>query len=340
MNFLIDTKIHLHKCIELTLFYYKMTYLSYSSNNFARIRHGASVRAQKQIARRSKARHELQCTGLATRMASDPPALVFPRPRTLEVRRMEVLEAQVRELRAEVRSLKAQLHAALAATTRPGGGDSNAPVPAPPATTQTPPAPPSNGSSASTTTKKRKRATAPASPTDTASAAVATQETSAQAPEPDAQSAVATAVTAAAVSAAAVAAVSAAGASAHSLVQTTEFRETRTALGVTGRKLRQRSCKVCSVLRGDRKRAYETTFFCEECTANRGGGNVYLCDRVRQHDGEMYRGVTCSQIWHVLWDNGKALPVNGTTIRMRRTRKSEPEGSSSSSPSKEDKPSG
>jgi hypothetical protein len=264
---------------------------------------------------------------------------VFPRPRTLELRRMEVLEAQVRELRAEVRGLKAQLHAALstpAAVAGGGGGSGGAPVPAAPATTEPPPPSPvllvGNGSDLAAASKKRKRAVAPASPTDAADDATSLS------PEPDAPTAAMHSMpTAAAVAAAAV---NAAGSSAHSLVQTTEFRETRSALGVTGRKLRQRSCKVCSVLRGDRKRAYETTFFCEECTASRGGGNVYLCDRVRQHEGDMYRGVTCSQIWHVLWDSGKALPVNGTTIRMRRTRKSEPEGSSSSSPTKEDKPTG
>lgn len=218
-----------------------------------------------------------------------PAPLVFPRPRTLELRRMEVLETQVRELRAEVRSLKSQLQLALAITPA---------IPSQPTAPESALSQPEDAQDEAS--RKRKRSEEQLTTATTLEEAIVPAPVAAAAPN--------------------AAEVVSQAREAHVLVQTTEFRETKTAQGATGRKLRQRSCKVCSMLRGDRKRAFETTFFCEQCSAVRGGGAVYLCDRVRHHEGEQFRGVTCSQIWHVLWENGKALPVNCPTIRMRRTR--------------------
>ncbi|KAG3121823.1 hypothetical protein C6341_g27224 [Phytophthora cactorum] len=31
-------------------------------------------------------------------------------------------------------------------------------------------------------------------------------------------------------------------------------------------KRRQRSCKVCALLRGDRKKSFQTTYYCEDCS--------------------------------------------------------------------------
>ncbi|RLN98170.1 hypothetical protein BBJ28_00018026 [Nothophytophthora sp. Chile5] len=108
----------------------------------------------------------------------------------------------------------------------------------------------------------------------------------------------------------------------HQLLQTADYRETRNSFGVMVRKHRQRSCKVCSVLRGDRKRAFETSYYCVECTERHKGAIVFLCDKVRPHDADEYRNATCSQIWHVMWNNGADIPHGGiSSIRMRKKLK-------------------
>ncbi|KAE8897271.1 hypothetical protein PF005_g6484 [Phytophthora fragariae] len=107
----------------------------------------------------------------------------------------------------------------------------------------------------------------------------------------------------------------------HRLVQTDEYRETQSSDGVVIRRHRQHACKVCSTLKGDRRRPFETSFYCSECTEQHEGGVVFLCDKVRQHDVEEYQNATCSQIWHVMWNNGKDIPGNGTSIRMRKRHK-------------------
>ena len=108
----------------------------------------------------------------------------------------------------------------------------------------------------------------------------------------------------------------------HKLVQTDEIRETRNALGTTIRSHRQHTCKVCSLLRGTRSRASGTSYYCPECTERHNGGMVYLCDKTRPHDPSKYRNASCTQIWHLMWDNGKSIPQAGTaSIRMRKKRK-------------------
>jgi hypothetical protein len=96
----------------------------------------------------------------------------------------------------------------------------------------------------------------------------------------------------------------------HSLQETNEFR---TSNGFNKR--RQRSCKVCSILRKDKnKKAFSSKFYCEECS--QGEAKVYLCDRVRRmNEGNRH---TCFEIWHSVWKNGVALPPNvKRTIHMR-----------------------
>ncbi|KAG2771456.1 hypothetical protein PC129_g2732 [Phytophthora cactorum] len=116
------------------------------------------------------------------------------------------------------------------------------------------------------------------------------------------------------------------GHSHHELVQTGEYRETRNSLGVTIRSHRQHTCKVCSVLRGDRKRAAQSSYYCRECTERHDGGMVFLCDKARPHDPKEYRNATCSQIWHLMWNNGESIPQTGTSsIRMRKKLKTDSE---------------
>ncbi|KAJ8576453.1 hypothetical protein ON010_g2758 [Phytophthora cinnamomi] len=79
-------------------------------------------------------------------------------------------------------------------------------------------------------------------------------------------------------------------------------------------KRRQRTCKVCSVLRTGKQRASTTAYFCGSCSEK---GPVFLCMRARRQ----VRGVamTCWDMWHKEWMHGKLIPVdNGNTIRMRK----------------------
>ncbi|OWZ16488.1 LOW QUALITY PROTEIN: hypothetical protein PHMEG_0009714 [Phytophthora megakarya] len=82
----------------------------------------------------------------------------------------------------------------------------------------------------------------------------------------------------------------------------------------TQAKRRQRSCKVCSVLRTEKHRAATTTYYCSTCS---DAGPIYLCMRARRKVREV--AMTCWDIWHKEWSNGKMIPVdNGRAIRVRR----------------------
>ncbi|KAG3101183.1 hypothetical protein PI124_g11156 [Phytophthora idaei] len=79
-------------------------------------------------------------------------------------------------------------------------------------------------------------------------------------------------------------------------------------------KQQQRSCKVCSTLRNEAKRASTTTYYCGDCNET---GPIFLCMRARRS----VRGVamTCWDIWHKEWVNGSQIPVeNAHAIRVRR----------------------
>ncbi|KAG7389831.1 hypothetical protein PHYPSEUDO_009344 [Phytophthora pseudosyringae] len=112
----------------------------------------------------------------------------------------------------------------------------------------------------------------------------------------------------------------------HTLAKTEEYRERRNASGAIERRHRPHACKVCSVLRGEGRRASQTCHYCVECTDQRGGGVVFLCDKVRPHRAAEYQKATCNQIWHALWSNGENMPESGvSSIRMRtKLKPSEP----------------
>ncbi|OWY98092.1 LOW QUALITY PROTEIN: hypothetical protein PHMEG_00031231 [Phytophthora megakarya] len=77
-------------------------------------------------------------------------------------------------------------------------------------------------------------------------------------------------------------------------------------------KRRQRSCKVCALLRTDRKKkSYATTFYCERCSID--DAKLWLCNKIRRE----YKGLakTCFEIWHDDFDAGKAVPSNLVVLR-------------------------
>ena len=83
-------------------------------------------------------------------------------------------------------------------------------------------------------------------------------------------------------------------------------------------KRRQRSCKVCALLRTSAKKSFSTTFFCERCSVD--DAKCWLCNKIRRQ----YKGVpkTCFEIWHDDFDNGLTIPTNlGKRVVMRRPAK-------------------
>ncbi|GMF54852.1 unnamed protein product [Phytophthora fragariaefolia] len=83
-------------------------------------------------------------------------------------------------------------------------------------------------------------------------------------------------------------------------------------------KRRQRSCKVCALLRGDRKKSYQTTYYCEDCS--RPDAKCFLCPKSRR----MYQGLpkTCYQIWHEDFECGSSIPDSlGKRVVLRRSTK-------------------
>ncbi|KAG3179353.1 hypothetical protein PC128_g16001 [Phytophthora cactorum] len=95
-----------------------------------------------------------------------------------------------------------------------------------------------------------------------------------------------------------------------------QFDDWVTVSGV--QKGRQRSCKVCALLRGDRNKSYQTTFFCEVCS--HGEAKCFLCPKARrEYNGEVK---TCFQIWHEDFDGGDAIPESlGKRVVLRRPGK-------------------
>ncbi|RLN87528.1 hypothetical protein BBJ28_00026469, partial [Nothophytophthora sp. Chile5] len=81
-------------------------------------------------------------------------------------------------------------------------------------------------------------------------------------------------------------------------------------------KRRQRSCKVCALLRTDsKKKSFATTFFCERCSID--NAKCWLCNKIRRQ----YKGVgkTCFEIWHDDFDGGLAIPPTlGKRVVLRR----------------------
>ncbi|POM70017.1 Hypothetical protein PHPALM_13628, partial [Phytophthora palmivora] len=84
-------------------------------------------------------------------------------------------------------------------------------------------------------------------------------------------------------------------------------------------KRRQRSCKVCALLRTNpKKKSFATTFFCERCSVD--AAKCWLCNKIRHK----YQGQdkTCFAIWHEDFDCGKSIPVMlGKKVVLRRPGK-------------------
>ncbi|OWY95065.1 hypothetical protein PHMEG_00035037 [Phytophthora megakarya] len=79
-------------------------------------------------------------------------------------------------------------------------------------------------------------------------------------------------------------------------------------------KRRQRACKVCSTLRTDTQRAPTTSYYCADCSTV---GPIFLCQRARRKVRDV--AMTCWDIWHQEWANGKMIHVeNAKSIRVRR----------------------
>ncbi|POM63002.1 hypothetical protein PHPALM_27782 [Phytophthora palmivora] len=96
----------------------------------------------------------------------------------------------------------------------------------------------------------------------------------------------------------------------HNLVLTQAKRANE---GVS--RTRQRGCKVCSYYKPkDKKRGHSSRYFCPTCTVKMEG-LIPLCNTVRGYPGN--DGLTCSQIWHLVWQNGEFAPQE---CRIRRRK--------------------
>ena len=69
-------------------------------------------------------------------------------------------------------------------------------------------------------------------------------------------------------------------------------------------KRRQRSCKVCALLRGDRNKSYTTTYYCLRCSVD--GAKCFLCPKARREYGGVLK--TCFDIWHEDFKMGENIP--------------------------------
>eukprot|EP00644_Phytophthora_capsici_P004936 jgi/Phyca11/97259/e_gw1.1.664.1 len=68
------------------------------------------------------------------------------------------------------------------------------------------------------------------------------------------------------------------------------------------RKRVQKNCKVCA-MKTEGKRGATTTYFCDSCDFP---GPIYLC--VKPKWLEANKMLSCWEIWHVVYKNGKAIP--------------------------------
>ncbi|POM75897.1 Hypothetical protein PHPALM_6934 [Phytophthora palmivora] len=71
-------------------------------------------------------------------------------------------------------------------------------------------------------------------------------------------------------------------------------------------KRRQRSCKVCALLRTEKKKSFATTYFCERCSID--VAKCWLCNKIRRD----FHGApkTCFEIWHEGFGAGQDIPTN------------------------------
>jgi hypothetical protein len=100
----------------------------------------------------------------------------------------------------------------------------------------------------------------------------------------------------------------------HALVNTESFYSTS-----KQHKRRQYLCKVCSAFADSKTKSFETSFYCQPCS-DAFGGLVPLCRHVRRV--ESGNTLTCSQIWHDTWGDGKNIPPNlKKKIRFRKRKR-------------------
>ncbi|GMF34566.1 unnamed protein product [Phytophthora fragariaefolia] len=83
-------------------------------------------------------------------------------------------------------------------------------------------------------------------------------------------------------------------------------------------KRRQRSCKVCALLRTSKAKSFATTYYCERCSVD--DAKCWLCNKIRRE----YKGAakTCFEIWHDDFDAGESIPPSlGKRVVLRRPGK-------------------
>ncbi|GMF38764.1 unnamed protein product [Phytophthora lilii] len=80
-------------------------------------------------------------------------------------------------------------------------------------------------------------------------------------------------------------------------------------------KRRQRACKVCSLYRGEQKKSFQTTYYCEDCS--QGDAKCFLCPKARRGTD-----TTCFQVWHEDFECGASIPSHlGKRVVLRRAPK-------------------
>ena len=83
---------------------------------------------------------------------------------------------------------------------------------------------------------------------------------------------------------------------------------------------RQRACKVCCLLRAEKPRSGQTTYYCQECSLD-SDRLLLTCSRVRGHSVGPTK--TCWQIWHEDFDCGNAIPASMKhRLQYRKSRSS------------------
>ncbi|OWY91950.1 hypothetical protein PHMEG_00039235, partial [Phytophthora megakarya] len=84
-------------------------------------------------------------------------------------------------------------------------------------------------------------------------------------------------------------------------------------------KRRQRSCKVCALLRMDPKqKSFATTYFCERCSHD--AAKCWLCNKIKH----TYKceTKTCFAIWPDEFNYGQSIPATlGKKVVLRRPGK-------------------
>ncbi|RLN93509.1 hypothetical protein BBJ28_00012350 [Nothophytophthora sp. Chile5] len=84
-------------------------------------------------------------------------------------------------------------------------------------------------------------------------------------------------------------------------------------------KTRQYLCKVCSAFADPMNKSFETSYHCPRCSEY-FGGRVPLCRQVRRV--ESGNTLTCAQIWHDTWNDGKNIPPSlKKKIRFRKGKR-------------------